>query len=95
MPGIGDDWAAQTADGIERIVGSVRSKTTEPVERVARILVYGLVAAILGVAALVLVAVLVVRVLDIVIPGEVWSAYVVAGGIFTLAGLLLWRKRSG
>lgn len=94
MPRIGDDWAAQTADSIERIVGSVRSKTTDPVERVARILVYGLVAAIVGVAALVLVAVLVIRVLDILIPGEVWSAYVAAGGIFTVSGLLLWRKRS-
>jgi hypothetical protein len=94
VPRIGDDWAAQTADSIERIVGSVRSKTTDPVERVARILVYGLVAAIVGVAALVLVAVLVIRVLDILIPGEVWSAYVAAGGIFTVSGLLLWRKRS-
>jgi drug/metabolite transporter (DMT)-like permease len=52
------------------------------------------VAAIVGVAALVLVAVLVIRVLDILIPGEVWSAYVAAGGIFTVSGLLLWRKRS-
>jgi drug/metabolite transporter (DMT)-like permease len=91
---MGDDWAVQTADTIERYVGTVRSKTTEPVERVARILVYGLVAAILGIAALALLMILVIRVLDIAIPGEVWSAYLVAGGIFTLAGLLLWRKRS-
>jgi len=90
----GDDWAAQTADTIERVVGSVRGKTTEPLERVARILVYGLVASILGVAALVLLAILLVRVLDIAIPGDVWSAYVVTGGIFLVAGLLLWRKRS-
>jgi drug/metabolite transporter (DMT)-like permease len=91
---MGDDWAAQTADTIERYVGTARSKTTEPVERVARILVYGLVAAILGVATLALLMIVVIRVLDIAIPGEVWSAYFVAGGIFTFAGLLLWRKRS-
>lgn len=94
MAGTGDDWAAQTAGTIERVVGSVRGKTTEPLERIARILVYGFVAAILGVTALVLLAIVVVRALDLAIPGPVWSAYVVAGGIFTLTGLLLWRKRS-
>jgi len=90
----GGDWAAQTADTIERVVGSVRGKTAEPLDRIARVLVYGLVAGILGVAALVLLAVAVVRGLDVAIPGEVWSAHAVAGGIFTLAGLFLWRKRS-
>ena len=94
MAATGGDWAAQTADTIERVVGSVRGKTAEPLDRIARVLVYGLVAGILGVAALVLLAVAVVRGLDVAIPGEVWSAHAVAGGIFTLAGLFLWRKRS-
>ena len=87
------DWAARTAGTIERVIGGVRGKTTEPVERAARIAVYGLVAAFLGVAAVVLFAILVVRVLDVAIPGDVWSAHVITGGIFTLSGLLLWRKR--
>ena len=94
MAGTGGDWAAQTADTIERVVGSVRGKTADPIEKVARVLVYGLVAAILGVAALVLLAVLLVRVLDVAIPGEVWPAHLIVGGIFTLAGAFLWRKRS-
>lgn len=94
MPATDGDWAAQTADTIERVVGSVRGKTAEPLDRIARVLVYGLVAGILGVAALVLLAVAAVRVLDIAIPGEVWSAHAVVGGIFTVAGLFLWRKRS-
>lgn len=94
MASTGGDWAAQTADTIERVVGSVRGKTSEPLERVARIVVYGVVAAFLGLAALVLLTIAVVRALDIAIPGEVWSAHVVAGGIFTVLGLFLWRKRS-
>jgi len=94
VPGIGDDWAAQTADTIEQAVGKVRGKTTEPLERVGRIVVYGLVATFVGIAVLVLLAVLLVRALDILIPGEVWSAHLVTGGIFTVAGLLIWRKRS-
>ncbi len=90
----GEDWATQTADAIERVVANVRSKTAEPLEMVARGLVYGLVAAIVGLAAAVLGAVALVRILDLVLPGAVWSAHALTGGIFTLAGLLLWRKRT-
>jgi hypothetical protein len=93
VPATEGDWAAQTADTIERVIGSVRGKTSEPVERIARVVVYGLVAAFLGIAALVLLAIIIVRVLDIAIPGQVWPAHLITGGIFTVAGLLLWRKR--
>lgn len=94
MTATGGDWAAQTADSIDRVVVGIRSKTSEPIERIARVLVYGLLAAVVGVAAAVLLAVTLVRVLDIAIPGQVWSAHLVTGGIFTLAGLFLWRKRT-
>ncbi len=90
----GTDWATQAADTIDRVVLGVRGKTTEPLERVARVLVFGLLAATVGTAAAVLLAVLLVRVLDIAIPGEVWSAHLVTGGIFAALGLFLWRKRS-
>ena len=94
MAGTGGDWAAQTADTIERVVGSVRGKTSEPVERVARIVVYGLVATVVGVVALILLLIGLVRMADAYLPGEVWIPYLVVGGIFTLLGLFLWRKRS-
>jgi hypothetical protein len=90
----GDDWVTQTADTIERVVTGVRSKTTEPVERISRIVVYGIVAAFLGITALVLLAIAAVRILDLAIPGDVWSAHAIVGGIFTLAGLFLWGKRT-
>lgn len=90
----GSDWPTQTADTIERLVGTVRSKTTEPVERIVRTVVYGIIAAVLGVAALVLLIVALVRLLDVLVPGEVWSAYLVLGVIFVLAGLFLWSKRT-
>ncbi|HUF33654.1 MAG TPA: phage holin family protein [Acidimicrobiales bacterium] len=90
----GDDWVTQTADTIERVVTGVRSKTTEPVERISRIVVYGIVAAFLGITAAVLLSIAAVRALDIAIPGDVWSAHAIVGGIFTLAGLFLWGKRT-
>lgn len=89
----GEDWPAQTADSIERFVDTIRSKTTEPVERAVRIIVYGLLAAVLGVVALVLVAIAVVRAIDVAVPGEVWSAHLIVGVVFTLVGLFLWSRR--
>lgn len=94
----GDDWAATTADTIERLVDSVRSKTAEPVEKVARLVVYGVLAAIVGLAAGVLAAIglfrVVVVLLDVVWQPEVWLAYLILGGIFLVAGMFLWRKRT-
>ena len=87
------DWAKETADRIESVVVSIRSKTADPLERVVRIVVYGLVAAVLGIAALVLFAVALVRAVNVWVPGEVWSAHVIVGGIFTIVGLLAWSKR--
>ena len=90
----GDDWPVQAADTIERVVGAVRDKTAVPLDRIARVLVYGLLVAVLGVASLVLMAVAAVRGLNEALPEDVWAAHLVAGGIFTLAGLFLWSKRS-
>jgi hypothetical protein len=87
------DWAKETADRIESVVVSIRSKTSDPLERVVRVVVYGLLAAVLGIAALVLFSVALVRAVDVWVPGEVWSAHVIVGGIFTLAGLFAWSKR--
>jgi hypothetical protein len=88
----GADWAKQTTDTIERIVGSVRDKTSGPLLRVARVVVYGTLAAILGIAALVLIAITTIRVLNL-LPGGVWVAYLITGTLFTVGGLLMWRLR--
>ena len=91
---LGEDWPAQAADTIERVVGSIRSKTTEPIEGIARVVVYGLLAAVLGVAALVILTIGAVRFVDAYLPGEVWSAHLLIGILFSLGGLLLWSKRT-
>lgn len=87
------DWAAQTADSIERVVVGIRSKTLDPLDRIVRIAVYGLLAAVLGITVLVLLVAALVRAVDVAIPGEVWSAHLATGGIFTVIGLFFWAKR--
>lgn len=94
----GEDWVSATTDQIERVVDSVRSKTVDPLQRLARLVVYGLLAAIVGTAIVVLVLVALVRglviLLDLVWEPEVWVVYLVLGGIFLAAGLFMWRKRN-
>ncbi len=94
-PAASGDWTVQAADTVDRLVGTVRDKAVVPVTGIARWLVFGLLAAIVGVAALVLLAIGVVRALDAYIPGDdnVWAAHLVTGAIFVLPGLFLWSKR--
>lgn len=87
------DWAAEVADRIDDVVAKVRANTSDKLVGIARIVVYGLLAAILGLTAAVLLLILFFRLLA-VIPGEVWIAYLAFGGLFVAVGLFLWSKRT-
>jgi hypothetical protein len=86
-----DDWPAQAADTIVRVVGQVRDKTTRPAETVVRGVVYGLLGGLLGLVCLVLVAIALVRILVNYVVGDdnVWLAHFIVGMVFTLAGSVL------
>lgn len=89
------DFAERTVDTIDSVVTTIREKTVDPLVKLTRIVVYG----ILVLIALVLVAVLgsiaLVRLLDVYAFGNrVWISYFIIGGIFTIVGLLLWSKRT-
>jgi hypothetical protein len=90
-----DDWTVQTADTIDRVVTTIRSKTSDPLVGVARWIVFGLLSTVIGTMALVLVAIGAVRALVSYLPvgdNRVWVAYLIVGGIFVLGGLLLFRS---
>jgi hypothetical protein len=93
------DWAAQAADTIERVVGSVRDKTTGPALTVARGVVYGTFAALVASACLVLLIVAGVRLIDNYLPDAVfgedhmWAAYLILGLLFVIVGGVLWSRR--
>jgi tetrahydromethanopterin S-methyltransferase subunit F len=92
-PGAGGDWPTQAADAIERAVETVRSKTSQPLLGVASWIVYGLLAAIVGLTAGIVAVIALVRVLNIILPSGVWLPDVILGGIFTAGGLVLWSRR--
>ncbi len=95
------DWAAQAADTIERAVGNVRDRTTGPAITVARAVVYGTFALLVGVAALVLATIGAVRLIDNYLPSAVfgeehtWAVYLIIGLVYLTAGAVLWVRRHG
>lgn len=102
MPGnplTNPNWASELADTVTRLVGDIRDKTTNNVILVARGLVFGLLAAILGTAVAVFAIIMFMRGLQSLLElGMSWSravyvSYFIVGGICCLVGLLLMRKR--
>ena len=84
-----DAAVARFTDAVE----AVRARTSGPLVTAARALVYGLVIATAAIGAVVLLAVAAIRALDIAVPGDVWSAHLIAGGAFGGAGAWAWSKR--
>lgn len=88
------EWAVQALDKVDEIVVKVRTNTTDRLARIARLVVFGLLAVIMGSTAGVLALIGLVRGLDELLPGPVWVVYLLLGAIFTAAGALLWAKKA-
>jgi hypothetical protein len=92
-------WAADLADTVERVVGDVREKATTPAVHITRGIVFGLMAGILGVAALTLLIIGGTRGLQVLLDfgmsraRAVYASYLIMGGILCLAGAFALKKR--
>ena len=86
------DWPAQAADTIVETVDKVRDKTTRPAQVAARAVVYGLLGAVVGTIAIVLLLIGLIRALDNWVPGEIWTKYAGIAVVFTVAGLWALRR---
>ena len=87
------DWPAKAADQVVNLVDQIRDKTTGPAIRAARAMVFGMLVTILGLTALVLLVIGLVRFVDVYVPGGVWVAHLIVGLLFVLVGWFLWTKR--
>lgn len=86
-------WPDQATDLIVQGVGTVRDKTVGPAMTVARGIVYGLFATILGVAAIVLACILTVRIITVYLPGNrVWIPELGLGIVLCMGAGVLWSK---
>lgn len=93
------EWATRAVDVIDRIVGSIRKYTTQPLIIVARGIVFGLLAGFGIAVALVLALIGLSRglqsALDAVFEHEVsvWVSYFMLSAIFLVVGIVLMRRR--
>jgi hypothetical protein len=87
------DWTDQVADQIETTVVAIRDKTVVPVERIVAYVVAGLFILFLVGAIGILACVAAFRVVDVYLPSGSWATWLVFGGVFMLAGLLLLSLR--
>ena len=94
------DWAAQYADTVERMVGTVRENTTTRAITVARGVVYGLFAAVVGFALVILLIIFAGRFLNVFVfrdflfgEHHMWVVYLFIGLVCVFFGALLWARR--
>jgi hypothetical protein len=88
------DWTTDAADAIERAVVTVRDKTVTPARTITRGIVFGVLAALFVLPALVILVAGSFRGLVKLYQGEVWAAWLTLGAICVLAGMFLWSKRN-
>lgn len=88
----GADWTTDLLDRLDHYIELVRSNTTDRLVKVARLLVFGLVAAVVGTMVAVVALIGAIRLLDEILPSSVWLPYVILGAIFLAGGLFAWRK---
>lgn len=88
------DWPADATDRFVSLVDTVRTKSTGPLLKALRAVVYGLVAAVVGLVVLFLLIIGTVRLVNAFLPGGVWATYLLLGVIFVIAGLFAWSKRT-
>jgi hypothetical protein len=91
---IGGDWPAQAADAIVNAVETVRDRTTTPIMKIARGVVFGVFAGTIIIVIIVLAIIGAVRLLDEALPSGVWLPYLLLGVLFTVLGAVLFRRRN-
>lgn len=86
------NWVDQVTDLVVDLVDTVRDKTTGPILKGARGVVFGTVALIVLLAVAIVGLVGLGRALAL-IPGEEWIVYAALGALLCLAGFFFWSKR--
>jgi uncharacterized BrkB/YihY/UPF0761 family membrane protein len=96
------NWAPNLADTLERVVGTVRDKTTTKVVVIVRALVFGIVIGLSAVVAMILLVILGTKLLQRVVnlggaidaDSAIWVSYLVMGALFMLIAVIAMRKRT-
>ncbi len=94
------NWATETTDKLVGLIDNVRSQTTQKVVYAARGAVFGLLAAMLGALILFIAVIGMMRSLQALLAlavdwGQaVYLSYFLVGGVLSVVGIVLFRKRN-
>lgn len=94
------NWATETTDKLVTLIDNVRSQTTQKVVYAARGAVFGVIALALGSLIVLIGVVAAMRglqsLLELAVGWDraVYLSYFITGAIFSLVGLVLFRKRN-
>lgn len=86
-----DEFPARFADFLESIALKIRAMTVDRVARVVKLSAMGMVAATLGIMAVVFLLLTIYGALAIPLGPD--GAFAVLGLVFLIGGVLLWRRR--
>jgi uncharacterized membrane protein len=94
------NWATETTDKLVSLIDNVRGQTTQKVVYAARGAVFGVIAAMLGTLIAIIAIVGLFRglqsLLELAVGWDraVYLSYFIVGAIFSIVGLVLFRKRN-
>jgi len=96
-----DDWPAQAADTVVRVIDQVKAKTTDNIVLLVRAIVYGFVIFVLGMAVVTMTTIALLRLTDAYLPighgvgSATWAAHGLLGLLLSILGLGAWISRTG
>ncbi len=94
-PPSSEEWSDRAVDAVDIVVDVVHDKVVRPALIAGRALVFGVVIALVSLALFVLLAVAVVRLLDVyAFGGRVWASDALFGILLLGGGLALWSMRT-
>ncbi len=96
------NWAPDLADTVEKVVGTIRDKTTTKVVLVVRAMVFGIVIGFAGLVALIMLVIIGTKLLQRIVniggaidaDSAVWVSYLLMGAVFLLISIVAMRKRT-
>lgn len=91
---LGHDWADEVMGRIDGVVDTIHDKAITPIMTVVRAMVFGIVIALMVTAAVILLSMALVRILNNYVTGHtIWITYAILCVVFFVIGLVLWSQR--
>jgi hypothetical protein len=91
---IADNYVPRALDKLEDGVATVRRLTTDRAVAILGYVIFGLSITIAGLAVVLCLLLLTIRLADVYGPGPLWAWYLGFSGVFLVSGVLLWRRSS-